>query len=150
MLHLGKWCCIWFGCFCFPFWLIILVNDTLIYCRFVHFEDSEAVEKAISQFNDYDFNGSKLHVVNADRNNNPSNRFSNNSVQSPPRTSPGNFFQDEQKPSRPMGRGAQLLANVSSVGQSQERRRRPQAKVFGISPGTSEVNNPILFVFYVV
>lgn len=121
-------------------------NVKILACRegkdvtlgFVHFEDSEAVEKAISQFNDYDFNGSKLHVVNADRNNNPSNRFSNNSVQSPPRTSPGNFFQDEQKPSRPMGRGAQLLANVSSVGQSQERRRRPQAKVFGISPGTSE------------
>ena len=45
--------------------------------------------------------------------------------------------QPDERPSRGIGRGAQLLANASgAVG---GRQRRPQAKVFGIPDGTSQV-----------
>ena len=51
------------------------------------------------------------------------------------------YFRPQEFPSS-TGRGAQLLANMNSmnVGDSSQRRDRgPQAKIFGIPQGTSEV-----------
>ena len=53
------------------------------------------------------------------------------------------------------GRGAQLLANVNSMNgggsyMPQRRERGPQAKVFGIPEGTSQVTLPTFRLSYLV
>ncbi|XP_066929769.1 uncharacterized protein [Clytia hemisphaerica] len=91
---------------------------------FVHFQSEEEVDKAAQMYHDYDFKGSRLRVEG----------------------SGGSFpsRQSDSSQSRPMGRGAQLLANVNAMNGGgggdfpQRRERGPQAKVFGIPEGTSQ------------
>nr|BAB13308.1 vasa-related protein CnVAS2 [Hydra vulgaris] len=86
---------------------------------FVHFESAEDVSNAVAMFNNIEFNGSKLRVLDADNNSSSSTPFSN-----------GFKSNQNESPSKPMGRGAQLISQIKS--------QRAQAKVFGIPSGTSE------------
>jgi len=105
-----------------------ILNMKVLPCRegkdvtlgFVTFSNVDGAKSAIEKFNNADFNGSQLRIMGDDK-------------------PPLNGVRDEA-PSRPMGRGAQLLANAnrgggggSSIGQ-----RRPQAKIFGFPEGTSQ------------
>lgn len=88
---------------------------------FVHFETDDEVNKAAQMFHDYEFNGSRLRVM--DINGNPGGSGGNSS-----------YFDGTS--SRSAGRGAQLLANTMT--NAVHRTRGPQAKVFGVPVGTTE------------